>query len=151
MRTEYKEGDLLTKEDIGLVFKTKGGQEFKIVCLCEKTEYITLVNNAQCDSYKILNLNGKHDGLDYTSLFDLVSFVGPDFTEDKKLRRFEFEAYLGENPCSPPFEHNTVQLAVGHYTTILHNDFLTLESAVNNTGCNNISKWKITMKELPND
>lgn len=96
MRTEYKEGDLLTKEDIGLVFKSREDREWKIVCFSDKFLNITMVNKEQNTS-----INIEYDGYFYNKVVqdinDLISFVGQDFTEEKKQPRiFTYEGYLNE-------------------------------------------------------
>jgi len=80
MRTEYKPGDLLTKDDIGLVFRGRDFREWKI------SEIISLANrfiviDKDGNEGRYLREDGRwglHDG--YYDC-DLVSFVGPDFSE----------------------------------------------------------------------
>jgi len=148
MRTEYKEGDLLTKEDIGLVFKSRDEKQWKISCI--NNEFGVIIINKNQDNWYHVSTIGRADGMGYNNDCDIVSFIGPDFTEDKKLRIFEFEGYLGEH-LAAPYEHNCIQVALGHFTTTIHNNLEILGSALANTTYSKISKWKITMEELLND
>jgi len=81
MRTEYNEGDLLTKEDIGLVFKGKNGKKWRIINFLLHKESYPFIGLSDCGS---LMMGFSLHGIAQFSTYELVSFVGPYFTEDKK-------------------------------------------------------------------
>lgn len=88
MRTEYNEGDLLTKEDIGLVFKTRDSIEYKLTALIkEKREgdHVAVLVDKNMTDIIILTKKGKDHDKPNLYKSDLVSFVGSEFTEDKLI------------------------------------------------------------------
>jgi len=151
MRTEYKEGELLTKEDIGLVFKSRDGNEWKLVAFLDvpKIEFHSLykiiaISNKRSDPSKF-TINGDFDADDKCE-HDLVSFVGPDFTEDKKLRKFEFEAYLSELPNVEFTSQLAISKELGHACGSLFTE--KKDAILSIFEKNTTSKWKVTMQEL---
>lgn len=58
MRTEYKEGELLTKEDIGLIFKSLCGIEFRVEKINEHEDYKILGRDVHNNPYAFTE-NGK--------------------------------------------------------------------------------------------
>ena len=146
MRTEYKEGEELTANDVGLVFRSRDGKQWKIVCVSTEGHILTL--NKCNDDYNRLYLDGKLSANNKTEFDeDLVSFVGPDFTEEKKLRRFEFDSFILEFPESPPNRDDSIDLAIGMSCSVPspHKIWFSEEEM------KNVKKFKITMEELPND
>lgn len=134
MRTEYKEGDLLTKEDIGLVFKDREGYEVKITHYDERDEDYALTTMNKI-GYKYYLTNTGSRLWEKSHQNDLVSFVGPDFTEDKKHIKIEFEATLRD--------------CLNSKATSLLGDYLKNKNYVEHLFIN--AKFKFTMEELPND
>lgn len=172
MRTEYKEGELLTKDDIGLVFKTRDGNQIKILAFLN-VHYIPIItidnNNKDIRRYTE-NGKFKFEGVglsDGAYEFDLISFVGPDFTEDKKLRKFEFEGWIGEdtsrplhtaNQCIHDKEthdetcHDPIDKQFGYDVTGILNRSLVNAHLFSEKDCKfKFKKWKIIMEELPNE
>lgn len=143
MRTSYTEGELLTKDDIGLVFKNGEGQEWKIVCIDETRipdRTIVAINKDQ-DRYENYYSNGyfgnRFETMEYDLVsFDLVSFVGPDFTEEKAPapQKLEFEGYV--NPGKR-----------GIYGFLVCSIYK--EEVKQYMDDKNVKKYKITLEELP--
>jgi len=79
MRTSYTEGELLTKDDVGLVFRARDGQQWKVVCVSSEGHVLAL--NEKNDDYNRLYSDGKLSATDKIFDEDLVSFVGSEFTE----------------------------------------------------------------------
>ncbi len=169
MRTEYIEGDLLTKEDVGLVFKTRDGREYKLTAIVKETregEHVAAFVDKDMTDILLLTRKGKDHDKPNLYNADLVSFVGPDFTEDKKLREFEFEAWIGENHSQPIHTANECIHTVEEHNRNCH-DPMSKQFGYHITGILNrgriesyffskeckykFKKWKFTMKELPND
>jgi len=154
MRTEYKEGGLVTREDVGLVFKSRNGNEYKLIGIVKEEhpgDHVACFIDKHSNVMKLLTKNGKEHLRPSKSYDDdLVSFVGPDFTEDKKLRKFEFEAYVGENPTKENERidpesslDKTFGYPCGHKLVINKNSY--------HPHYQYTSKWKITMEELRNE
>lgn len=149
MRISYTEGELLTKDDIGLVFKDRIGRQWKIECFSELYKLLVVINKDRNDWNNLTEYGKEDDKFDEDC--DFVSLVGFDFTEDKELRKFEFEAEIVENKSMPP--QSFLGKILGH---ILGHDACGFYKIGSFTKENlsegvELSKWKLTMEELPND
>lgn len=144
MRTSYTEGELLTKDDIGLVFKCLNDEEYRIVCVCTNGVTVIAVNK-EGNYFLQFNGNGKinYKGSDE---YDLVSFVGPNFTENKPLRKFEFEA----NICAV---HDREFITLKNINgKIFNKEIVKIKFLCDEFPyIENDKKYKITMEELPNE
>lgn len=148
MRTSYTEGELLTKDDIGLVFKSRSGEQWKLIALLDSRMAAILVNfeNKSC---RHLRRNGKSVGKEFQEYItgdDLVSFVGPEFSDevDKKVpRKFEFEGYIYEDKESKSFvDIYAIPTALRYCAS---SPFIKPDPFREKS---NMTKWKFTMEEI---
>jgi len=83
MRTSYKEGELLTKEDIGLVFKSLCGIEFMIEKINEREDYKILARDVHNNPYAFTENGTRYEVGGAPNILNFSSFVGKCFTQDK--------------------------------------------------------------------
>lgn len=153
MRTNYQEGDSITEEDVGLVFRSRNGEQWKILCILYEDFIPVVAVNSKNTIVKKFNGDGQ-DGFRQTLIaprdLDLVSFVGSYFEEDKKHRKFEFDCELIEKQSEIYSDkslcQNITSKNIGHSCSGLSNVGRYSKECLNND--EKISKWKITMEEL---
>lgn len=82
MRTEYREGEILTKDDIGLVFKSGDGVEWRVMAILDMSKKGVFAINSQNNCYVEFERNGKYliYGDPNHTKCNLVAFVGLNFT-----------------------------------------------------------------------
>lgn len=141
------------KVKLNKVYRAKNGQEFKIFCAVMGDEgQITYISTNKNQNEM---LRFYEDGLCkdyYGEEYDLIKLVGDEFSEIgvKKLREFKFKGYLQEFK-SKADNTNCIENVLGHDVTHLYTSIDSLRDDYPISqflGCENISKWEITMKEL---
>ena len=128
-------------------YKTRRCHNVKVVHICKNKSSVMVIDPENDDYVTSRTENGSvysHQ----TDDNDLIKYLGAE--EPNKPRKFEFEAYLGEDENKHSSSFYALENALGHITTFfcteesvkLYNLFTSIEWP-------KISKWKVTMEEIP--
>jgi len=131
------------KLELNKVYRARNSTEWKIICNDDGICYHGI--NKKQDRIEIFwpNTDGSK-GIDY----DLIELVGDDFTEIKEPRNFQFEGYISEQCCQITDEGRIInRLLDRSCSPIMSTEYGARDFSTNPNDI--ISKWKITMEELP--
>lgn len=133
--------------ELNKIYRDRSGNEWRIVCNTKSPTQSMLGVDQKQEKTQWFNSDGKYSSLNKEYPYDLIHYVGEDFTPIKMPREFKFEAWVGECPHAGPQQIYPISMALGVFCTGPYVQRCMIEETKNQKA----SKWEFTIKELLED